>query len=892
MKQPYRLSKEQVIKEFHTNARLGLSASQIQKRFIQYGHNVLPEVVRDSWPKVFVRQFKSPLIYILLIAAMIIFFVGHDRLDAFIIAGVLFFNALVGTIQEGRARNILESLRRFIKSESVVIRDGEKLFVDDSALVPGDIILLLEGERVPADARIIESHNLKIDEAVLTGESTPVKKIVDSLEGDLPVHDQTNMAFKGTYVLSGSGKAVVTATGSKTEIGKIHRVTEFIESDMPLRRELNNLSRWIVLFILTMCVIIFAIGIATGKPMRELLVMLTALFICVIPEGLPVVLTIVLVMGAYKLAKLNVLVKRMQAVEALGQADVILIDKTGTLTRNELMVSKVVADGQTFDVSGEGYFRKGDLYQDGVVVNPKQNKNLLLIGTAGCLLNRAEIHFVSQTNTFEIKGDPTEASMFVLSQKMGLERGELEKEYRLLYEIPFSSILQYHAAFYEKDGKGIVFISGSPEVIMDRSYNMTPEARNSFKKLLSQGLRIVAIAIKEFSLNDVPDNFSSNDAKEAFFNHLIQSHLYYLGLFGITDSIRSEVPKLIKETKEAGINVIMVTGDHKETALYVAKKVGIYQSGDYVIDGAQLRLMSDKELAEKLDKITVYARVAPDQKLRIVAAFRKKGKIVAMTGDGINDAPSLMAADLGIAMGGIGTEVAKQASDLVLLDDSFANIVFAIEYGRYIFYTLRRVVLYFFATNMGEVLVILFAVILGLPLPISAAQILWLNLVTDGFLDTALATEKPEEGILKKNLIQKGRLRLIDKTLLLKTFYMALPMGVGSIYIFSLYYKQDMVHARSMTLITMAMFQWFNAWNCRSETKSVFQLGLFTNKWLLVAIAVVLGLQYFVLHNPIMQRIFGTKPISASEWGLIFLVSSSIFFIEEIRKLLVRRLQK
>jgi len=884
----YQRSKEQVIIDFKTNNTTGLTKEQVASNKGKYGLNKLPEKRRDSWFKVFFRQFQSPLIYILLIAAAIIFFVGHDRLDAFIISGVLFFNAIIGTIQEGRARNILESLKRFIKAESVVIRDGQKFFISNVDLVPGDLVLLLEGERVPADVRIIESNDLKIDEAVLTGESKPVQKVSGAIENIALVPDQKNMAFKGTYILSGSGKAIVVSTGSKTQIGKIHKATEVVETEMPLRRELSNLSRWIIIFILVLCVVIFVIGFATGKPIRELLVMLTALFICVIPEGLPVVLTLVLVMGAYRMAKRNVLVKRMQAVEALGQTNIILIDKTGTLTRNELMVSKIVSGDKIFTVSGLGYFSKGDILLNGRVIDPTHYEGLEAIGRAGCFLNRAEVSHIPKQNVFDIKGDPTEASMFVMGQKLGICRDGLDASYKKIYEIPFSSFLKYHAAFYQKDGKGIVFISGAPESVMRKANNVKDDDEKRLQELLFEGLRVVAVAIKEFDLDKAS---KKGEERKAYFEKMVASGLTYVGLCGISDTIRPEVSQLIKNASQAGLSVMMVTGDHKETALYVAKKVGIFKEGDLVVDGQQLSQMSDKELHGKLYKIKVYARVAPAQKLRIAQAFKKYGNIVAMTGDGINDAPSLVAADLGIAMGGIGTEVAKQASDLVLLDDSFASIMFAVEYGRYIFFTLRRVVLYFFATNMGEVLVVLFAIALKMPLPISAAQILWLNLITDGFLDTALAMEKPEKDLLSKSPPFRGR-RLVDKDLIAKMMYMALPMGIVSTWIFSLYYRQDIAHARSMTLVTMAMFQWFNAWNCRSETKSVFQLGFFSNRWLLLAIVIVLGLQFFVLHNPIMQRIFGTKPITASQWGLIFLVSSSIFFLEEIRKWVARRRKK
>jgi Ca2+-transporting ATPase len=520
----------------------------------------------------------------------------------------------------------------------------------------------------------------------------------------------------------------------------------------------------------------------------------------------------------------------------------------------------------------------------------------MLIAKAGCLLNRAEIHFSENTNTFEIKGDPTEASMSVMASKIGVKKDCLNKNCEVIYEIPFSSKWRYHAVFCKIDGIATVFISGAPEVIMSRSKNVTQENKDKLDLMLKEGFRVVAVAVKIFSeqdtkiLEDFDKNYSSPDnidnSKENFFESIISSGLEYLGVCGINDSIRSEVVDLVKKTKLAGIDIVMLTGDHKETAIFVAGRVGIYIEGDMAVDGNTLEKMSEKELMENLEKITVFARVSPDQKLRIVNAYKNKGKIVAMTGDGINDAPSLVAANIGIAMGGIGTEVAKQASDIILLDDSFSSVVAGIEYGRHILYTLRRIILYFFSTNLGEILVVLFSVALFLPLPITAAQILWLNLITDGFLDMALSVEAIEKDIIKPNGFKKGS-KIIDFELMYKVFYMALPMSVASIIIFFYYYPYDIVHARTMTFVTMAMFQWFNAFNCRSEKKSIFKLGLFSNKWLLLAIAAVFVLQFFVVYSPVMQKIFDTKPITAVQWGLVLLVSSSVFFIEETRKFIV-----
>jgi len=885
----YQENIKEVLKSFETNAETGLTGKQIQQCTKKYGQNVLPTKPEESWFWVFISQFQNPLIYILLAAAAIIFFMGEDRLDAFIISGVLFFNAIIGTIQEGRTRSILHSLQQFIKADSVVIRDGQKRLIEDKYIVPGDIIVLQEGARVPADARIIESNNMQIDEAVLTGESRPVRKVVELKPDErknenLPVADQKNMLFKGTYVLSGSGLAVVVATGKHSEIGKIHTEVEEIQMDMPLKQELDRLSYWILIAILVMCVGMFVIGFLTGKPISQLLVMLTALFICVVPEGLPVVLTLVLVSGVYRMAKKQVLVKKMHAVEGLGRTDVIIVDKTGTLTRNEMMVSRVYVDGQRWRVSGQGYDPEGELFiTDTKVTDLEPYEELRRFAHACYLLGNAEITYLPQRGAFDIKGDPTEAALKVFGQKLGFDGKQLKKEYRKLFEIPFDPELRYHAMFFDDEDKGRIFIAGSPETILSRCAHISDGVREELEHMLRDGLRVVAVAQKTFDIQ-VLSKDKPLDFEEAC--KLVENHFEFLGLCGIQDAIRPEVAAMVSQARDAGLEVIMATGDHKKTALYVAKQVGIIQEGDEIIDGSEIDDLSDEQLLARLPRVKVYSRVSPIHKLRIVKLFHDRNKIVAMTGDGINDAPSLVAADLGIAMGGIGTEVAKQASDLILLDDSFANIVRAIQEGRHIFYTLKRVVLYFFATNMGEILVVLFALLLNMPLPITAAQILWLNLVTDGFLDVALSTEPQEEGLLHKKWLHR-KIHLVDPALMSKMMFMALPMGIVSLAVFH-HYQANIAYARTMALLTMAMFQWFNAWNCRSDTKSVFQLGLFSNRWLLLATGFVFGLQLLLVYAPFMQRIFKTVPITFEQWCMVIALSSSIFILEEMRKWVMR----
>lgn len=881
----YQRSVTEIIHRLDTDTKNGLTLDQVAQRVALYGYNELPADDKESWIIIFLRQFTSPLIYILLAAAALIFFVGEHKTDAFVISGVLLFNAIVGAIQEGRTRTILSTLKRYISTSTIVIRAGVKMVIADAELVPGDIILLQSGERVPADARIIKSNALQVDEAVLTGESAAILKNDGTIERHVRIENQTNMVFKGTYIVSGTGVAIVTATGQNTEIGKIHAAIQEIKTEIPLKKDIEKLSYTILIFIFCVCITLFGVGILMGKPIDQLAVMLTALFICVVPEGLPVVLTLVLVSGAYRMARKFVLVKNLQAVETLGRTDVIIIDKTGTLTRNELIVSKVCTQGKEFTVTGQGYFPQGQVLDGNVPVVFEQDSVLEKIAIATSLLNSAEITYTEKQKVFDIKGDPTEAALYVLGGKLGVDRGKLENSYKKIYEIPFDSLLRYHAGFYEHKEKGEIFIIGSPEILRSRSVSVPTDYEQQLARLLDEGYRVVEIGYKVVNLDQFPSSKDSKDLLSSY-KKLVEDGITLVGLCGIQDSIRSEVPAVVRQARNAGIKVIMATGDHQKTALFVAKKVGLFEEGDLAIDGKEFASMDSEQINRVLPYATVFSRVSPTEKMRLINLFREKNKVVAMTGDGINDAPSLVAADLGIAMGGVGTEVAKAASDLILLNDSFANIMSAVAEGRHILYTLRRVILYFFATNMGEIFIVLFAMFTFLPLPISAVQILWLNLVTDGFLDIALAAEPQESGLLSPRWLSR-KIVLVDRNLLLRMLFIAIPMGLTSIIMFWWYYsikQTGLAHARTITLITMAMFQWFNAWNCRSEHKSLFSLGFFSNRWLIAATLFVLFLQVLVLYTQPLQSIFKTVPLSVQDWFVVIAVSVPIMALEEIRK--------
>lgn len=889
---PYNQSIDELFRYFATNPKTGLSSAQVQDAYKKYGFNEIVVSDDESWITIFIRQFQNPLIYFLLVAATLIYFVGPDKHDAFIISGVLLFNAIVGVIQEGRTRSILHALRGFASATTLIVRDGNHILIKDKELVPGDIILLREGQRIGADARIIESHGIHVDESSLSGESMSVKKNDLPVVGDATLFEQSNMVFQGTYIVTGTGRAIVVATGAQTEIGKIHGTLAETTVAIPLRQELDRLSYHIVLGVFGLCLLLFVVGFMTGRPLRELLVMLTALFICVVPEGLPVVLTLVLVSGTYRMIKNNVFIKNLQAVEGLGRIDVIVIDKTGTLTRNEMMVSTIYVDDTVVQVSGRGYFLEGSLSSNGKPVeSPEVQTSLWFMGVAALLLNNAEIIANAQQEYFDIKGDPTEAALYVFARKIGIEKKALEHTYSKVYEIPFDSVYRYHAGFYRNNVQLIAFVTGSPELIISRCKNVGEITHQALARFLDDGLRVVAVAMKIISPDNEPSGNLNGETQFAAWQACVSSDMEFLGFFGIEDALRAGIKTIVEQVRDAGLHVVMATGDHAKTALYIAKKTGIYRQGDTVLEGADFTRMSDEELAVCTKKLSVCARVTPDQKIRLVKAFQGSGMLVAMTGDGINDAPALALADIGVGMGRIGTEIAKQASDIILLDDSFESITKAIELGRHIFYTLRRVILYFFATNLGEVLIVLFAMILGLPLPITAAQILWLNLVTDGFLDSALSME-PQEGSLLDVRWRYRNKHLIDSAVWLKAIFMALPMGIGSLCIFLLYYQQDIVLARTMTLFTMAMFQWFNAWSCRSTTKSVFQLGFFSNPWLLLATSFVFLLQIALLYLPFMQSIFKTVPLTVSQFFFVISVASSVLVLEELRKAFFRWREK
>ena len=875
-----------VFEALHTEAG-GLSAGEAARRLREDGPNVLPEVQPDGYALIFLRQFRSPLIYILLAASGIVFLMG-EVIDGSIILAVLLFNATVGTVQEGRAQNTLRALKKFVETTATVLRDGQEVLIPDREVVRGDILILQDGEKVSADARVLIANSLKIDEASLTGESEPVSKITERIHAEgLPASEQHNMVFKGTHVVVGNGRAIVVGTGVATAIGKIAMEISTIDSETPLKANIRQLSRAIIAFVGVVSLALFLLGLAKGASLVTIFATVVSLAVSIIPEGLPIVITLVLATGVWRMSKRNALVKKLQAVEALGQAQIIAVDKTGTITKNELVIREVWTDGKVFKVGGVGYEPKGSVEFGGAVVDAANHPELLFAGKIATLCASARVSYSEAEGRWRVAGDPTEAAMRILGEKVGFTKDDLMRESPLLSEIPFDYRLKYHAAVYNTGGRNFLAAAGAPETILALCTHMRRDGLNHplhkkdaeeleavVAEMSRRGLRVVAAAAREHT----PAALTPESVHD----------LTFVGFFGMQDVLRPEVAGAMERATAAGIRVVMITGDHKLTAHAVALEAGVWHKGDEILTGAEVDGMLDAELAARLPRVSVFARVTPEHKLRIINAYKKRGEIVAMTGDGVNDAPSLVAADLGVAMGKIGTEVAKEAADIVLLDDNFGSIVSAVEEGRSIYKTIKKVILYLFSTNLGEVLVITAALLLGYPLPILAAQIIWLNFVTDGFLDVALAMEPKEDGLLTEKF-ERPKKYLVDRLMVHRMILMALPMMLGTLYLFHGYFEADLAKAWTISLTTLAVFQWFNAWNCRSDSKSIFRMDIFSNKFLIAATALVVVFQILAVYNPVLQKILRTVPLEFSEWVMIGLVATSIVAVEELRKFFYRR---
>lgn len=880
----YTKTSQELYTEFESN-ELGLSNEQVVIKRSNYGENKLPEARKITYFEMFLRQFQSSLIYVLLVSCIIVFVMGEYS-SGFFIGIVLVINAVIGTFQEGKAQNTLSALNHLIETKATVLRSGVEMLVADYELVPGDVVLFKEGDKVPADARLVYVEEFSVDESSLTGESANIHKKAETIIGNnLNTQDQVNMVFRGTYVLSGVGKAIVVATGVDTFIGKISVKLKSLDTDVPLKAQIKSLSNILIIIICVIVVLMFFLGIYSGIPNRDMFAIAVAIAVSAVPEGLPVVVTLILATGVARMSKMNALVKNLQSVEALGQADVIAVDKTGTITLNQMMVKEVYTYDGLYTVDGQGYEPKGIIKEGDRGVDLTSHTDLVLMGKISSFTATAHIAYSEEKKMWQrISGDPTEVALLVFAQKLGMNKFVLEAENPKIIEMPFSSSTRFHGTLNEVDDgkKNTFFVAGSPEVIMDASKHIyssndsilfSPEKREEIEiemhKFLSKGLRVLALAVSDHHSREVENGKLPP--------------LTFVGFVGIEDAIRTEVYDAVKRSKEAGIRVVMITGDHVDTAKAIGRTIGIYQDGDHVLTDVDLSSLSPSELKQKIAHTSIFARVTPDHKMAIINAYKDAGLIIAMTGDGVNDALSLAAADLGVAMGKVGTEVAKEASDIVLLDDNFGSIVSAVEEGRNIYKTIKKVIVYLLSTGLGVIFTIIGAMVWGLEMPFSASQILWLNFVTGGFLVVALALEPKEAGIMKDKMKKKDQ-QLITLDMFIRMFIMGLVMMVGTLLLFK-YYSIDFVKASTMAVTVLAVYQWFNVFNCRSDQKSIFQINFFSNVYLLLAFFSVVILQIISVYNPWFNKFLGTTPIGLNEWLIIVTLSLSIIVVDEVYKL-------
>jgi len=868
--------------------RSGLTSDEHAERLKEYGANSLPVQKSDTLLIIFLRQFKSPLIYLLMTAAVLMIIVDEAK-DAYIIGAVLLFNAIAGTVQAGRAQNTLKALQKMTKTNATVLRDGKEIVVDDSEVVPGDIITLMEGDKVPAGARLLSVKNLRVDESALTGESQPIGKQTEVLDNpDLQIADRKNMVFKGTFVVAGTATAVVTATGIHTVMGQISQQILDIDTEIPLQKQIAKLSHIIIFVVIAISILIFSVGMLTGKELEAMFTLAVAVIVSAVPEGLPIVLTLLLASGVWRMGKRNVLVKRLQAVEALGEAKIIAVDKTGTITKNELSLTTAYIGGKTYTIEGVGYEPVGAL-----LLNKKKIIDTPIdvhwLATVATLCSNATVNHDTDADMYDIHGDPTEAAMTVFAQKLGIVKSELNNKYTLVDEIPFDSNLRFHAlTVKEHDNSPQLLVAGAAEQLLNLATHIHHEGTvipltdalkvgitNKIAEMSGQALRVIGLAEKT--------NFTDSLTAEAV------TGLTIIGLIGMQDGLRSEVPEALERTREAGIKVVMITGDHKETAKAIATNAGIFQPGDTILTNDDIDSMNEEDLLKALDTTTVFARITPEHKLSIVQLFRKRGDIIAMTGDGVNDALSLVAADLGVAMGKRGTEVAKEAADLILLDDNFGSIVSAVEEGRGIYANLKKVLLFLFSTSLGEILIIIIALLLFLPAPVLAVQLIWINLVTAGFLDIALAME-PKEKDLLKGKFKKPNAMFFDRLMLQRLLIMALVMAAGTLTLFILYLNtHTLAYAMTVAVTSMVVAEWFKVWTCRSDKNSITSIPFYGNKYIFWATLFVVILHGLALYTPFMQNLLSLVPLSIFDWLLIIAVGSLTMVADEIRKWVYRR---
>ena len=889
----YQHSGAEVVEAVGSDLHKGLSDQEAAIRLEKNGPNELKGKPHATLWEMLLEQFKDFLVIILIVASIVSAFVGEVT-DSLVIIVIVVLNAALGVFQEAKAEKAMEALQRMAAPNSKVVRDGNIQTVPSRELVSGDIVLLEAGDYVPADVRILESMNLKVEEASLTGESVPVEKETAAIDHEATLADRHNMGYMGTVVTYGRGRAVIIGTGMDTEIGKIAQmISSFEEQSTPLQEKLADFGKILGILCLAVCAVVFVLGIYQGYrdghlTMDEVtLLFMTAVSLAVaaIPEGLPAVVTIVLAIGMQRMVKKNSIVKKLHAVETLGSTTVICSDKTGTLTQNQMTVVRLFADGQLLEVSGEGYTPEGSFSRGGAPLDVSGETGLTLLLQGSALCNDAILQAAEEDKGWKIAGDPTEGALVVVAAKAGYDRESINEKFPRVQEIPFDSSRKMMTTFHQlPDGTVRAFVKGAPDILLNRCKQISGQgkitavsetdktdiaAANS--TMAKQALRVLAVAYRDFPA--IPANLEPAQ---------IETELTFLGLLGMIDPPRAEAREAVKICKQAGIRAIMITGDYRETALAVAMNLGIAEGEDQIVTGQELNTMSKEELCEVVKKTSVFARVSPEHKVAIVEAFQANGQIAAMTGDGVNDAPALKKADIGVAMGITGTDVTKETADMVLTDDNFASIVAAVEEGRVIFANIRKFVFFLMSCNLAEIFVIFFAMILGWPIPLLPIQLLWLNLVTDAFPALALGMEKPEPGVMDQDprdpqepILNRNMKKMIVVQSTVLTFsvlgafcYALAQLTPGFKFGAPLSPDMDLTMARTFAFAPMISAELLRAYTTRSEHYSVFKIGLFSNKFMNLGVGVSFALLMLALYGP-LHEVFRTQTLGIQEWGIV-----------------------
>lgn len=886
------IKSDEIIELFESDAVSGLGPLSIKHRKEFFGKNLLKEKKQDSKLKKFIMQFHNALIYILL-GASLVTAILQEWIDSGVIFFVVIINVIIGYIQEVKAQEAIESLKKMMTTEAVVVRDGKKIKISSIDLVPGDIVLLESGSKVPADMRLLEIKDLKVDESMLTGESVSSLKSISLQDQDITLNDRDNMTYSGTYVTYGRAKGIVVSTAQNTELGKIaHLIEETSAMETPLTKKISAFSKILLYVILALAAFTFVVGVLRDNSAVETFMASVALAVGSIPEGLPAAVTITLAIGVSRMAKKNAIIRKLPAVETLGSVTTICSDKTGTLTQNKMTVTDVYCDGKSYTLSGTGYNPEGKVFHDAQELE-SLDANLEEIFRVGYLCN--ESYLVEKDGTYSINGDPTEGALVVSALKVGCNEHNLNTEYSRLDLIPFESDRQFMATIHKdvKNNQNILYLKGSIEKTLalcdyelcnDEVQEIDREQIMHHAELFaSKGLRVLAMAKKLVSGDKID-------------SRLLDNKFIFLGLQAMMDPPRDEAVDAVKDSISAGIKIIMITGDHALTAFSIAKMMSIIPEKTSfegsVIQGSELFNLTDEELIHRVSKVRVFARVEPEQKLRIVDALQAQGEVVAMTGDGVNDAPSLKQADIGIAMGIGGTEVAKEASDMILSDDNFSSITHAVREGRNVFDNLIKFITWTLPTNLGEGLVILLAISLGLTLPILPVQILWINMSTAVFLGLMLVFEPKEDGIMQRKP-RNPKEPILSKSIITQMLVVGFYMLIASygMFNYAINNGHSIEYARTIAVNIFVFVELFYLFSCKELQSSVFKTNIFNNTYLLIGVVLMAFIQVTFTHANFMNILFDSEALSIQTWIEILLISFSVLIIVEIKKYLEKNIR-